>query len=61
MGYLNYHFKDKLHDCNKSGSHDVFQNYVQTKHYLFVNYQSLREAGPELQDYAFAELMESVK
>jgi hypothetical protein len=28
MVYLNYHFKDKMRDCNKSGSHDVFQNYV---------------------------------
>jgi hypothetical protein len=43
------------------GSHDVFQNYVQTKPYLFVYYQSLWEAGPELRNYAFAELMDSVK
>jgi hypothetical protein len=61
MVYLNYHFKDKMRDCNKSGSHDVFQNYVWTKPYLFVYYQSLQKAGPELQNYAFAELMVSVK
>jgi hypothetical protein len=41
MAYLYYHLKDRLRDCNKLGSHDVFQNYVQTKPYLFVYYQSL--------------------
>jgi hypothetical protein len=61
LDFINFHYKDRMRDCRRSGSHDEFYNFVRTKPFLFVYHQCLMDAQIELQDLAFSQLDENVK
>jgi hypothetical protein len=61
LDFINYHYKDRMRDCRKSGNHDVYQNFVRTKPYLFLYHHRLSDSQIELQNLAFAQLDENVK
>jgi hypothetical protein len=61
LDFIHYHHKDRMRKCRRSGNHDVYQNFVRTKPYLFAYHQCLEDSQIELQNLAFAQLDESVK
>lgn len=59
--FLNYHYKVALRNSKKSGNHSPFQNFVQTRPYIFAYYLCLIESPIEQQNVAFAQLPSNVK